>query len=483
MSTPNSAEQLGQAALDVGVLSERQLRSAWDEAGSSQASMEQLASALVRKGLLTNYQIERLRTGQREGYFFGDYTVLYLVGSGTFARVFRAAHKKTGEIHAIKVLRARHNNTQVADFFRREGELGKKLDHPNIVPIQDVVSRAGSHYLVMEFIEGQNLRELYKVRKRFAWRDAVSIVSDTLAGLHYAFGQGVTHRDLKMSNVLVASDGSAKLVDFGLAALDGVDKAAGVDRTVEYAALEKATGVRKDDTRSDVYFAGYMLHQMLSGVASLPEGRNRSRSFNRDTFTAIRPVIELAPQTPLAITTVVSKALELDPEKRFQNPGDMLTELKLAGRRAEGATSSGEQREQMSQEGLGPDGRPRRILVVESDVKRQDILRELFKRNGYRVLVAGDADRALQRFVNDPDAADVTLFCGATIGSAAVDAFNRFGEDLSTRDKPALLLLEEHQSAWVGESNTSDHRGVVVMPIKLRAIREAVLSALNAVSV
>ncbi|QDT68229.1 Serine/threonine-protein kinase PK-1 [Planctomycetes bacterium MalM25] len=481
MQTPSTAEELAQAAIDVGVVTDAQLQPVWVELGSSNVPLSELSQTLVRKGLLTNYQLDRLQRGLRDGYVYDDYHVLYCVGSGTFARVFRAAHKKTGQIHAVKVLRARHNNTQKAEFFRREGELGKKLKHPNIVPIHDVVSKGGVHYLVMDFIEGQNLRDLYRVRKKFEWEKATAIASDVLAGLHYAFQQGVTHRDLKMSNVLVASDGRAQLIDFGLAALDGVaGDDSGVDRTVEYAALEKATNVRKDDTRSDVYFAGYMLHQMLTGVSCLPEGRNRAQRFTRDVFKEIKPVLELAPETPMALTMVLSRALEMDPEKRYQNPGDMLTELKLAVRRAKGAESNTATRSTEDLEGVGPDGKPHRILVVESDTKRQDVLRELFKRNGYRVLVATDGGRALSRFVSDPTAADIVVFCGATLGADAVRAFNQFGEEKATGGVPAVLLLEEAQGEWASAAKTSDHRGVIVMPVKLRRLREAVLSALKA---
>ena len=482
MQLPSTADDLARAAIDVGVVTDAQLQPVWSELGSSNVPMSELAQVLLRKGLLTNYQLERIQKGLRDGYVYGDYTMLYCVGSGTFARVFRAVHRGTGQIFAVKVLRSRHNGTPKADFFRREGELGKKLKHPNIVAIHDVVSRPGLHYMVMDFIEGQNLRDLYRVRKKFDWETASNILCDLLAGLHYAFQQGVTHRDLKMSNALVASDGSGKLVDFGLAALDGVaGDDSGVDRTVEYGSLEKLTNVRKDDTRSDVFFAGYMLHQMISGVASLPEGRNRAQKFARgEPFKEIRPLLELAPQVPMAIAMVVSKALELDPERRFQTPGDMLAELKLAIRRAKGFEANAATRSVEELEGLGPDGKPRKLLIVESDVKRQDVLRELFKRNGYRVLVATDGPRALSRFVNDPTAADIVLFCGATIGADAVRAFNQFGEERATANIPTVLLLEEAQNQWVQAAKTADHHGVVVMPVKLRRLREAVLSAATA---
>lgn len=481
MQTPTTADELAQAAIDVGIATDAQLQPVWSELGSSNVPMSELAQTLVRKGVVTNYQLDRLQRGMRDGYIYGDYAMLYSVGAGTFARVFRAANRKTGEIHAVKVLRARHNNTQKADFFRREGELGKKLKHPNIVPIHDVVSKAGTHFLVMDFVEGQNLRDLYRVRKKFDWENAASIVCDVLAGLHYAFQQGVTHRDLKMSNVLIASDGKGMLIDFGLAALDGIaGDDSGVDRTVEYAALEKATGVRKDDTRSDVYFAAYMLHQMITGVASLPEGRNRVQRFTREVFKEIKPVIELAPDTPMPLAMVLSKGLEMDPEKRFQNPGDMLTELKLAMRRAKGAESNATTRSAEDLEGMGPDGKPRRIMLVESDTKRQNVLRELFKRNGYRVLVANDGARALSRFIGDPSAADIVMFCGATLGADAVRSFNQFGEERGTAGVPACLLLEEAQGEWAASAKTCEHRGVIVMPVKLRRLREAVLSAIKA---
>ncbi|MEN0110030.1 MAG: protein kinase [Planctomycetota bacterium] len=480
MPVPSTAEQLAQSAVDVGVVTDAQLQSVWSDVGGGGASLDEFSQAMMRKGLVTNYQLERLQKGFRDGYSYGDYTVLYSVGAGTFARVFRAVNRKTKEIHALKVLRSRHAGTQKADFFRREGELGKRLKHPNIVPIHEVVSRGPLNYFVMDFVEGQNLRDLYRVRKKFTWQDAAGVLTGTLAGLHYAFGEGATHRDLKMTNVLVASDGTAMLVDFGLAALDGVaPEDAGVSRTVEYAALEKATGVRKDDTRSDVFFAGCMLHQMLTGVASLPEGRNRGNAFTRDTFTSIKPVLELEPTTPMPIAMVLAKALELDPDKRFQTPGDMLNELKLAVRRAEGASGPAK-RELASQEGIGPDGKPRRLLLVESDTKRQDVMRDLFKRNGYRVLVATSGERALDRFTADPSAADVVVFCAAKLGAEVVQAFNQMGEDSVTKEKPAVLLLEETQGSWVESASFGAHRGVVVMPIKLRQLREAVLLALNA---
>ncbi|CAN0361704.1 unnamed protein product, partial [Ectocarpus sp. 4 AP-2014] len=173
-------------------------------------------------------------------------------------------------------------------------------------------------------------------------------------------------------------------------------------------------------------------------------------------------------------------ALDLDPEKRYQTPGEMLSELKLGVRRAKGSATKVAERNQDEMEGVGPDGKQRKVMVVESDTKRQNVLRELFKRNGYRALVATDGGRALNRFISDPSAADVVVFCGATIGADAVRAFNQFGEERATAGVPAVLLLEESQGDWATAAKIADHRGVIIMPVKLRRLREAVLTAIEA---
>src|SRR5688572_11461046 len=100
-----SAEQFAQRAFDVNLLDERQLQEIWGQLGTRQVSGEEFRQHLLRRGLLTMLQTERLLRGERTGYFYGEYKVLYQVGKGTFARVYRASHKTTGEIVALKVLR------------------------------------------------------------------------------------------------------------------------------------------------------------------------------------------------------------------------------------------------------------------------------------------------------------------------------------------------------------------------------------------
>jgi serine/threonine-protein kinase len=496
MTSIRTAEQLAQRALDVNVVDDSQLQSVWSELGSTNVPLAPFQQSLLRRGLLTQYQLERLMRGDtRTGFFYGDYKVLYCVGAGTFARVFRAVHRGTGSMHAVKVLRSRYSNPSatdpksgrsnrpVIDLFRREGEIGSALKHPNIVEIQEVYSHGATHYIVMEFVEGRNLREFYRAKRRFQPVEAAEIMAGVMAGLNYAAQQGITHRDLKMSNVLLSSDGQPKLVDFGLAGLkEGeAEIAEGFSRrTVLYAGLERATGVRIDDLRSDIFFAGTIFYQMLSGVPALPEGKDRVQQAGKALFRDIKPLLEIVPKVPPAFAIVVNKALEFDPEKRYQTPSDMLVDLKLNIKRVKTAQESGRTAEELtSSEGLDGQGQQRKLMIVESDVKMQDTLRELFKKNGYRVLVLSDPERVLARFFGDPSAADVVLFTTGTNGRTALEAFNRFAHESVTRDVPAILLLDENHLGWEDEAQVSQHRVVAKMPIKMRQLRELIVHAIG----
>ena len=496
-----SAEELAQRAFDLGVLDERQLQEVWAYFGSRTVGVDQFVKFLLRREFLTNYQIERLRKDERTGFFFGEYKVLYLVGSGTFARVYRAVHRSTGQVVAVKVLRKRYsdNTTQYSQFVR-EGRLGCSLRHPNIVPIFEVFSRDKTHFLVMDFVEGQNLRDFVKIRKLVEPKEATRLMIGIVQGMRYAFEHGLTHRDLKMNNVLVSSQRQAKLVDFGLAAVDHnlADEALADlpnTRTIDYAALERATGVRKDDTRSDIYFLGCIYYHMLTGRPPLREVKDRVQRLSKNRFLEVKPIRKVDPMIPDSVALVVNKSLNLDPQRRYQSPGNMLTDLEIALKRL-GETSQkdlqraapggsrpiqGQQNRSRHTAATEPPQKQPSVMVVESNQQMQDIFRQGLKRAGWRVLLTIDPARALERFQVEPQgAADCVVLNAQELGKSALDVFNQFGEDAKTDYFPAVLLLDENQHHWKGRAKTADHRVVLPMPITMKQLRATLAKLVTA---
>lgn len=474
------AEEFAQLASDLELLDHRNLQEIWAEVGSRTLSCEEFQQILLRRAYLTNYQAEKLLRGDRTGYFYGSYKVLYLVGTGTFARVYRAVHKFSGDVVAVKVLRRRFvSDKEQADRFLREGQMGATLRHPNIVPIHEVVGHGDSYYLVMDFIEGRNLREFIKIRKKLEPTEAIKLVTEVASALTYAYDRGLFHRDLKLSNVLVSSRGEAKLVDFGLAAADrdrADDSISGNanPRTIDYAGLERATGVKRDDPRSDIYFLGCIFYHILTGQSPIIETKDRSQRLSKTRFQSVTPILQVDPSVPKALVPVVTKSMEFNPIYRYQTPAEMLADLhaaaiKLANPDDESHQPSASERAKAA---AGTSVRQRPLMFVESNVEMQNLFRDRLKSHGFRVLVTRDPDRAIDRFKEEPNVAECVIFSTGELGDAALTAYNRFATTPATAQVPAVLLLGEQQKSWRGEATIDERHVVISMPIKLGEFRD-----------
>ncbi|MCA9225273.1 MAG: serine/threonine protein kinase, partial [Planctomycetales bacterium] len=222
-----TAEKLSQRLLDVGLLDLRQVDSVWGDLGTRHVSAEDYIAHLVRKEFLTNFQVERLVRGERTGYFYGPYKVLYIIGAGTFARVYRAVHRDTGRIMAVKVLRRRFREEPAQlEQFLREARMGMKLRHPNIVAIHDVDPDVRAPYMVMEFVEGgRTLRDELAARAQrgelFDAKVARHILAQLCNALQSAHAKSIVHRDIKSENIMLQNvEGDpnfVRVLDFGLA--------------------------------------------------------------------------------------------------------------------------------------------------------------------------------------------------------------------------------------------------------------------------
>src|SRR5215470_15487249 len=272
---------VAQLAVRCGLVTEEQLQEAYVEVDPRGTNPQPLLGFLERKGYLTPWQSQKVLKRDPDGYYLGGYRILYKIASGSFGRVFRADDPRSGRIVAIKVLRRRWSeDPQRIEFFEREGRMGMSLRHPNIVEMLAVNRDPASaqYYMVMEFVEGGNLREILAIRKKLEPAEALRLIEDAANGLAYAYSRGITHRDVKLTNILISSQGTAKLVDFGLAKIYsgiGVKDSERVERTVDYAGLERATSVKTGDVRSDIYFLGCVLYEALTGRPPLEMTRDR----------------------------------------------------------------------------------------------------------------------------------------------------------------------------------------------------------------
>lgn len=492
-----TAETLGQRITDTGLLDSRQLEGVWGELGTREVTLEQFSSLLMRRDLITNFQLDRLIKGERSGYFYGHYKVLYLTGTGTFARVYRAVEKETGRVVAVKVLRKRfRDDGEMTEQFLREGQIGAGLRHPNVVPIYEVSSNTKAPYLVMEFVEGRNLREMVKVRKKLTPVESMRIAVDVLTGLAYAAEKGMSHRDLKLSNVLITSKGRGKLVDFGLAAIRSTETVKDDDspnaRTIDYAGLERASGCRANDPRTDLFFVGCMLYHMVTGVPPMYETRDRIQRLSISRYQNIKPILQVDPTVPRSIATFVQKSLELAPEKRYATPTEMLEDAKKVQLRVEAGEAAEAEAAAVAEASGEPapvpipklpsemEGASRAVMIVESRMEMQDVFREKLKKYGYRVLVFSDPERAIARIDDAPDKLiDCILFSTLSLGVEALEAFNKFGGSDATKKVPAILFVDPKQSELIKTAKLSDKRVLLSMPLKVRELRETLLKLLG----
>ncbi len=357
------------------------------------------------------------------------------------------------------------------------------LRHPNVVPIYEVVSEEMLHFLVMEFVEGYNLRDLVKIRRKIEPLQATRLVIDIVKGLGYALENGLSHRDLKLNNVLVTKAWQAKVVDFGMATIDEnageeLREAMANPRTKDYAALEQATGVRKDDKRSDIYFVGCIFYQMLTGESPIEE-RESAQRMSKQRFLDVVKIHERDPELSHWVCTVVNKAMMFEPERRYQSHAAMLADLSIVERQLiEGADSAAAEAD-LAALGTYVEVKQPTILVVESDPKWQDIFRGGFKRVNYQVLVTADPRRAVARARQQESGIQCLIFCAEGLGKAALSGFNELAGDEHTTSLPALLLLDEPQKDWKADARLAEHRVVMTMPITMKELRNTLAALLS----
>jgi len=274
----------------------------------------------------------------------GRYELEKLVGSGGMSNVFRAHDRLLERTVALKILHEQY--TRDADYverFRREARAVAQLAHPNIVTVIDRGEQDGRQFIVFEFVEGENLKEMV-ARGPVPVSDTIQLMLQVARALAFAHARGLVHRDVKPQNVLLNEDRQAKVTDFGIArSLDvhGVTQTGTVLGTSDYIAPEQARG-QKVDPKTDIYSLGAVLYELLTGDVPFA-GDNFVAVAMRHVNEPAPSVLEHRPDCPVRLDLAIQRAMAKDPADRFDSMDEFGAELEAClaeadGRDDEGAT-------------------------------------------------------------------------------------------------------------------------------------------------
>lgn len=318
----------------------QQLREELAERYPQLDSNKKVAHELVTRGMLTRWQAEQLLLGKHRGFFLGPYRILELLGSGGMGRVYLAEHQMMRRRCAIKVLPPKESKREssIVDRFYREAQAVAALDHPNIVQAYDVnktrLDETEVHYLVMEYVDGQDLQKMVTSRAALDYGQAADFIRQTAEGLAHAHQRGLVHRDVKPANLIVDRQNVVKILDLGLAWCfdeDAETTAAGqpsegVAGTADYLAPEQATDSQNVDWRADVYSLGQTFYFLLTGRPPFPGGTVPERLFAHQTKLP-EPITNTRSDAPPGLLAIIEKMTAKQPSDRYASMDELVDAL------------------------------------------------------------------------------------------------------------------------------------------------------------
>jgi serine/threonine protein kinase len=319
------------------------LAESWrNEAKQDAGKLRRFRKWLVANRHVTDYQVGCLFLGHCDHFFLNDYKLLDRIGKGRMAGIFKAEHR-LGQVVAIKVLPpSKAKNPELFARFQREARMAARLKHPNVVRTFQIDQAIGVHYLVMEYLEGETLEEVFKRRGRLPVVEGTRIVYQTLSGLQHIHEQGLVHRDLKPANLMLVpghapgqrdttEETTVKILDIGLGRALFDENAPGSADNFQltadgaaigepaYVAPEQARDAHSVDIRADIYSVGCVLYEALAGATPFADA-SRVRQLVRHAKEQPRLLREVNPQVPDGISRIVNTMLAKDPAQRYPTP-------------------------------------------------------------------------------------------------------------------------------------------------------------------
>jgi len=307
--------------------------------GTEPDDVQRFAESLVKREILTSWQAEMLLQGKHRGFHLGPYRILRPLGQGGMSKVFLAEHEVMRRACAIKVLPSKYEeDPDLLNRFQLEARAIAALDHPNIVRAYDFNKdvRYGKvmHYLVMEYVDGPDLRRMVDKQGPLDYRKAADFIAQAAEGLAHAHAAGFVHRDIKPANLLVDPNGVLKVLDLGLARFnveaEGIKNSEGNQSavgTADYIAPEQVVDSRNVDGRADLYSLGHTFYFLLTG----------RRPFIKPTIMELlmahrteepEPISQSRPDVPMELEAIIAKMTAKSPHQRFQSAKETAERLR-----------------------------------------------------------------------------------------------------------------------------------------------------------
>lgn len=306
---------------------------AWKLRSDLPDNAKALATLMVKEGAITLYQGNRLLQGKFRGFNVGPYKILNMLSEGKTDAVFLAEHLAMDRYVALKVVKQNLANDRVThERFQREARITANLNHPNIVKVYDFAEENGLQYLIMEYVEGKTLQNMLNTTGPLAPEQAVDYVRQVLKGLEHAHNQGIIHRDMKPSNIIVDKSGKARILDMGHSRFSDDEKMNitkmydpnSVVGTVEYISPEQTMGDQYDH-RCDIYSLGVTLYTLIAGTP--PFQGSSYQVLMAHQMEEVPSLKAINPAVPSALQAVINKMMAKQPDGRFQSADEVMEAL------------------------------------------------------------------------------------------------------------------------------------------------------------